>query len=90
MKVGRRYAILLASWSRQRSRCSGHGPRRRHTLGAKASKLTIWVDNVQKPAIDKVASAWGTTARRRSSLSFFHSFGNIRDDLKTVKGRERA
>jgi arabinogalactan oligomer/maltooligosaccharide transport system substrate-binding protein len=48
------------------------------------SKLTIWVDNVQKPAIDKVASAWGT--RRGVDVNVvFHSFGNIRDDLKTVK-----
>lgn len=48
------------------------------------SKLTIWVDNVQKPAVDRITSAWGT--RRGVDVNVvFHSFGNIRDDLKTVK-----
>src|SRR5207244_7717552 len=51
---------------------------------AKAAKLTIWVDNVQKPAVDKITSSWGT--RRGVDVNVvFHSFGTIRDDLKTVK-----
>src|SRR5436309_3491841 len=84
MKVGRRLAVLLAvvlavalSLIGSRSAPAAHA-------SAKAAKLTIWVDNVQKPAIDKVASAWGT--RRGVDVNVvFHSFGNIRDDLKTVK-----
>ena len=52
--------------------------------GAKATTLTIWVDNVQKSAIDKVASLWGDPTGVDVNV-VFHSFGNIRDDLKTVK-----
>src|SRR6266516_6320818 len=84
MKVGRRFAVLPAvvlavalSLIGSRSAPAAHA-------SAKAAKLTIWVDNVQKPAIDKVASAWGT--RRGVDVNVvFHSFGTIRDDLKTVK-----
>src|SRR6478672_13119607 len=84
MKVGRRFAILLAvvlavalSLVGSRSAPAAHA-------SAKVTKLTIWVDNVQKPAIDKIASSWGT--RRGVDVNVvFHSFGTIRDDLKTVK-----
>src|SRR5206468_8239964 len=84
MKVGRRYAILLAVVATAALALLGARATPAAHAGAKASKLTIWVDNVQKPAIDKVASAWGT--RRGVDVNVvFHSFGNIRDDLKTVK-----
>jgi len=84
MKVGRRSAILLAVVLAAALALLGARATPAAHAGAKASKLTIWVDNVQKPAIDKVASAWGT--RRGVDVNVvFHSFGNIRDDLKTVK-----
>src|SRR4029079_4955008 len=84
MKVGRRYAILLALEIAQALARVGPLTTPAAHAGAKAWKLTIWVDNVQKPAIDKVASAWG--AKRGVDVNVvFHSFGNIRDDLKTVK-----
>jgi maltose-binding protein MalE len=84
MKVGRRFAILLAVVLAAALTLLGARATPAAHAGAKVSKLTIWVDNVQKPAIDKVASAWGT--RRGVDVNVvFHSFGNIRDDLKTVK-----
>jgi arabinogalactan oligomer/maltooligosaccharide transport system substrate-binding protein len=84
MKVGRRYAILLAVVLAVALSLLGARATPAAHAGAKASKLTIWVDNVQKSAIDKVASSWGT--RRGVDVNVvFHSFGNIRDDLKTVK-----
>ena len=84
MKVGRRPAILLAVVVAAVLALLGARATPAAHAGAKASKLTVWVDNVQKPAIDKVASAWGT--RRGVDVNVvFHSFGNIRDDLKTVK-----
>jgi arabinogalactan oligomer/maltooligosaccharide transport system substrate-binding protein len=84
MKVGRRFAILLAIvLAVALSLIGGRATPTAHA-GAKVSKLTIWVDNVQKPAIDRITSAWGT--RRGVDVNVvFHSFGNIRDDLKTVK-----
>jgi arabinogalactan oligomer / maltooligosaccharide transport system substrate-binding protein len=84
MKVGRRFAILLAVVLAAALTLLGARATPAAHAGAKVSKLTIWVDNVQKPAIDKVASAWGT--RRGVDVNVvFHSFGTIRDDLKTVK-----
>src|SRR5436190_7230851 len=84
MKVGRRPAILLAVVVAAVLALLGARATPAAHAGAKASKLTVWVDNVQKPAIDKVASAWGT--KRGVDVNVvFHSFGNIRDDLKTVK-----
>ena len=84
MKVGRRYAILLAVGLAAALSLLGARATPAAHAGAKVSKLTIWVDNVQKPAITKVANAWGT--RRGVDVNVvFHSFGNIRDDLKTVK-----
>jgi len=84
MKVGRRFAVLLAVVLAAALTLLGARATPAAHAGAKVSKLTIWVDNVQKPAIDKVASAWGT--RRGVDVNVvFHSFGNIRDDLKTVK-----
>jgi maltose-binding protein MalE len=87
MKVGRRFAVLLAVVSAAAvalvggaAQAAPAGP----MASTQASKLTIWVDNVQKPAIDRITSAWGT--RRGVDVNVvFHAFGNIRDDLKTVK-----
>jgi arabinogalactan oligomer/maltooligosaccharide transport system substrate-binding protein len=84
MKVGRRFAILLAVGLAAALTLLGARATPAAHAGAKASKLTIWVDNVQKPAIDRITSAWGT--RRGVDVNVvFHSFGTIRDDLKTVK-----
>ncbi len=46
-----------------------------------ATSLVIWVDSPQKPAIQQSAAAWGKT----QVTVLVHSFGGIRDDLKTVK-----
>jgi maltose-binding protein MalE len=84
MKLGRRFAILLAVVLAVALSLAGARASQAAHASANASKLTIWVDNVQKPAIDRVTSAWGT--RRGVDVNVvFHSFGNIRDDLKTVK-----
>src|SRR5919198_1997152 len=84
MKVGRRYAILLAVVLVAALALLGARATPAAHAGGKVSNLTIWVDNVQKPAITKVADAWAT--RRGVNVNVqFHSFGNIRDDLKTVK-----
>ncbi len=48
---------------------------------AAADKLVIWVDVVQKPSIEKSAAAWG----KAPVTVLVHNFGNIRDDLKSVK-----
>ena len=84
MKVGRRFAVLLAVvLAVALSLIGGRATQAAHA-SAKVSKLTIWVDNVQKPAVDKITSAWGT--RRGVDVNVvFHDFGHIRDDLKTVK-----
>ena len=84
MKVGRRFAILLAVVLAVALSLLGARATPAAHAGSKATTLTVWVDNVQKSAIDKVASSWG--ARRGVDVKVvFHSFGNIRDDLKTVK-----
>jgi maltose-binding protein MalE len=45
--------------------------------------LTVWVDNVQKPAVDRIADVWG--AQRGVTVNaVVKDFGKIRDDLKTV------
>src|SRR5438309_11338563 len=84
MKVGRRLAILLAVvLAASLTLIGGRATPAAHA-STKAAKLTIWVDNVQKPAVDKITSTWGT--RRGVDVNVvFHSFGTIRDDLKTVK-----
>ena len=51
---------------------------------AAATTITIWVDNVQKPAVDRITSAWGST-RGVNVNAVIKDFGKIRDDLKTVK-----
>src|SRR6266540_3220578 len=49
--------------------------------GTQATNLLIWVDSPQKPSIEKSAAAWG----KAPVTVLVHSFGGIRDDLKTVK-----
>jgi len=49
--------------------------------GAKATNLVIWVDSPQKASIEKSSAAWG----KAPVTVLVHSFGGIRDDLKTVK-----
>src|SRR5919197_1650331 len=84
MKVGRRFAILFAVVLAAALALLGARATSAAHAGAKASSLTIWVDNVQEPAITEVANAWAS--RRGVNVNVqFHSFGNIRDDLKTVK-----
>lgn len=84
MKVGRRLAILLAVVLVVALSLIGGRATQGAQASAKVSNLTIWVDNVQKPAVDRITSAWGT--RRGVNVNVqFHAFGNIRDDLKTVK-----
>jgi arabinogalactan oligomer / maltooligosaccharide transport system substrate-binding protein len=88
MKVGRRFAILLAVVSTVAVALIAAGA----TVAAPAApgaakqraKLVVWADNVQKPAIDKIASAWGN--RRGVDVNVvFHAFGDIKNDLGTVK-----
>ena len=50
---------------------------------ASATTLRIWVDNVQKPAIDKIADQWGRS-KGVNVEAVVKDFGKIRDDLKTV------
>src|SRR5438874_1969913 len=84
MKVGTRFAVLLAVVLAVALSLVGAQASQAAHAGAKVSKLTIWVDNVQKPAIDRITSAWGT--RRGVDVNVqFHSFGNIHADLVTVK-----
>jgi maltose-binding protein MalE len=47
-------------------------------------QLRIWVDNVQKPAVDAITSSWGSS-RGVTVEVVIKDFGKIRDDLKTVK-----
>ena len=85
MKVGRRFAVLVAVVLAAALALIGA----RATTTAQASskapaRLTIWSDNVQKPAIDRIASAWG--AQRGVDVNVvFHAFGSIPGDLKTIK-----
>jgi maltose-binding protein MalE len=85
MNVGRRFAVLLAVVLAGAVSLVGAGATQAAPAApGQAPRLTIWVDNVQKPAIDRITSAWGT--RRGVNVNVqFHAFGNIRDDLKTVK-----
>jgi len=47
-------------------------------------QLRIWVDNVQKPAVDRIADVWGRQ-RGVNVIAVVKDFGKIRDDLKTVR-----
>src|ERR1700757_4538193 len=84
MKVGRRLAVLLAVVLAVALTLIGARATPAANASAKTTTRVIWSDNVQKPAIDRGASAWG--ARRGIDVKVvYHSFGTIRDDLKTVK-----
>jgi len=50
-------------------------------------QLRIWVDNVQKPAVDRIADAWGRQ-RGVTVNAVVKDFGKIRDDLKTVRAED--
>jgi arabinogalactan oligomer / maltooligosaccharide transport system substrate-binding protein len=50
---------------------------------AATTTLTVWVDNVQKPAIDRIADVWGRQ-RGVTVNAVVKDFGKLRDDLKTV------
>jgi maltose-binding protein MalE len=47
------------------------------------TNLRVWVDNVQKPAIDRIADQWGRS-KGVNVEAVVKDFGKIRDDLKTV------
>ena len=49
-----------------------------------ATKLRIWVDNVQKPAVDRIGDVWGRQ-RGVTVTTVVKDFGKLRDDLKTVR-----
>ena len=51
--------------------------------GKGSTTIRIWVDNVQKPAVDQITSAWGS-GRGADVQVVIKDFGKIRDDLKTV------
>ena len=46
--------------------------------------LRIWVDNVQKPAVDRIGDVWGRQ-RGVTVTTVVKDFGKLRDDLKTVR-----
>ena len=54
------------------------------TAGSNATTVRIWVDNVQKPAIEKITESWGAS-KGASVEVVLKDFGKIRDDLKTVQ-----
>src|SRR5262245_47937030 len=51
---------------------------------ATTNTLTIWADSDRKPAVDRIASAWGAT-RGVNVVVVQKEFGKIRDDLGTVQ-----
>ena len=54
------------------------------TNAKEATTVRIWVDNVQKPAIEKITESWGRS-KGASVEVVLKDFGKIRDDLKTVQ-----
>src|SRR2546423_15529001 len=51
---------------------------------ASATTIRIWTDQDRKAAVDRVASAWGSSKGVEVEV-VVKPFGNIRDDLKTVQ-----
>ena len=49
-----------------------------------ATTIIVWADSVQTPAIKQSGQAWGASKGVTVTVAQ-HSFGGIRDDLKTVK-----
>ena len=83
MKVGRRFAILLAVvLAAALTMIGGRATPAAHA-SAKAGKLVIWTDSYRKAAVDKVTSAWGNT-RGVDVVVVVKDFGKIQNDLKNV------
>ena len=55
------------------------------TLAAPAGKVTIWTDADRKPAVDRIASAWGTARRRRRRRP-----EGLREDPRRPQDRRRV
>ncbi|HXF98015.1 MAG TPA: extracellular solute-binding protein [Gaiellaceae bacterium] len=49
-----------------------------------ARTVRIWVDNVQKPAMEQITASWAASRNVRMDV-VVKDFGKIRDDLKTVQ-----
>jgi arabinogalactan oligomer/maltooligosaccharide transport system substrate-binding protein len=85
MKVGRRFAVLLAvvlatALSLVVARATPAGAAHSRT---NAKTLLIWTDSYRKAAVDKITSAWGA-ARGVDVNVVVKPFGNIQGDLTTV------
>src|SRR5439155_2988800 len=83
MKVGRRFAILLAAVLAAALALIGGRATPAAHASAKASTVRIWTDSYRKAAVDKVTSAWGRTRGVNVDV-VVKDFGKIQDDLKTV------
>src|SRR5438105_467434 len=86
MKVGRRFAILLAVvLATALSLVVARATPTANAAHAKtnAKTLVVWTDSFRKAAVDKVASAWGT-ARGVDVTVLVKPFGNIQGDLTTT------
>lgn len=49
-----------------------------------STTVRIWVDNVQKPAVEKISASWASSKGATVEV-VIKDFGKIRDDLKTVQ-----
>jgi arabinogalactan oligomer / maltooligosaccharide transport system substrate-binding protein len=83
MKVGRRFAILLAvvlatALALVVARATPTASAAR--VSATKTTLTIWTDSFRKASVDKITSAWGTT-RGVDVNVVVKPFGNIQGDL---------
>jgi arabinogalactan oligomer/maltooligosaccharide transport system substrate-binding protein len=83
MKVGRRFAVLLAvvlvtALALVVSRATS--PASAAHAKASAKTVVIWTDSYRKAAVDKVTSQWGT-ARGVNITVVVKPFGNIQGDL---------
>ena len=83
MKVGRRFAVLLAAVLAVVLTLVGGRAAPKAQASTKAGKVVIWTDSYRKAAVDKVTSSWGRT-RGIDVDVVVKDFGKIRDDLKTV------
>jgi arabinogalactan oligomer / maltooligosaccharide transport system substrate-binding protein len=86
MKVGRRFAILLAVvLAGALSLVGAQASKAAHaeTATASAKPLVIWVDSYRQKAVTKIADQWAAT-RGVSVKVVVKSFGNLRTDLATV------
>lgn len=54
------------------------------TSAPNATNIRIWVDNVQKPAVEKITGSWAASKGATVEV-VIKDFGKIRDDLKTVQ-----